>query len=91
MGAKLAISCGDPAGIGPEIIAAWLAAHPDQAADAAVIGPPRWLAGLPKVGAKVPVGLEGFAAEPGRPSGEGSLVAWAALERAASGCRSGER
>ena len=41
---KLAITCGDPAGVGPEIIAAWLAAHPDEARDTAVIGPARWLA-----------------------------------------------
>ena len=90
MGTKLAITCGDPAGIGPEIVAAWLAAHPDQAADTAVIGPARWLAGLATAAGKIPVGLAEFAAEPGHPSGEGSLVAWAALERAAGGCQSGE-
>jgi 4-hydroxythreonine-4-phosphate dehydrogenase len=55
----------------------------------AVIGPARWLAGL-AAGEKIAVGLEGFAAEPGRPDGEGALVAWAALERAAAGCRAGE-
>ena len=88
--APLALTCGDPAGIGPEVVAAWLAAHPDEAAEAAVIGPARWLAKLPVAARKVEVGLEEFEAEPGRPSGEGALVAWAALERAASGCRSGE-
>src|SRR6185503_10544478 len=40
--------------------------------------------------AKIPVGLEEFELQPGRPSGEGALLAWAALERAASGCASGE-
>ncbi len=69
MGSKLAITCGDPAGIGPEIIAAWLAAHPDQAGGVAVIGPARWLEGLPAAAAieVLAVGLEDFAASlPGR-------------------------
>ena len=87
---RLAITCGDPAGIGPEVVAAWLAANPAAAKEAAVIGPARWLEALPAAGAKIPVGLEEFAAEPGRPTGEGALVAWAALERAAAGCKAGE-
>jgi len=87
---KLAFTCGDPAGIGPEIIAAWLAANPVEAADVAVIGPTVWLATLETVAEKIPVGLEEFAATPGQPTGEGSLVAWAAMERAAEGCKKGE-
>jgi 4-hydroxythreonine-4-phosphate dehydrogenase len=87
---KLAITCGDPAGVGPEIIASWLAAHPGEAADVAIIGPAKWLESLPAAGAKIPVGLEEFAAQPGQPDGEGALVAWAAMERAAAGCEDGE-
>jgi 4-hydroxythreonine-4-phosphate dehydrogenase len=90
MSAKLAFTCGDPAGVGPEIIASWLAAHPREAADVAVIGPARWLESLPAAGAKIVVGLEEFAAKPGQPDGEGALVAWAAMERAAAGCQAGE-
>lgn len=90
MSAKLAITCGDPAGVGPEIIASWLAAHPGEAAGIAVIGPAKWLETLPAAGAKVAVGLEEFAAKPGQPDGEGALVAWAAMERAAAGCKAGE-
>jgi len=86
----LAFTCGDPAGIGPEIISAWLAAYAAEAAGVAVIGPPRWLASLETAAAKIPVGLEEFSATPGRPDGEGALVAWAAMERAAAGCRNGE-
>lgn len=86
----LAFTCGDPAGVGPEIVAGWLAAHPTEAAGVAVIGPARWLESLPACGAKIAVGLEEFAAAPGSPDGEGALVAWAALERAARGCRDGE-
>jgi len=83
MPAKLAITCGDPAGVGPEIVAAWLAAHP-------VIGPAQWLATLGPTVEKIPVGLEEFRATPGNPNGEGALVAWAAMERAAQGCKAGE-
>ena len=86
----LAFTCGDPAGVGPEIIAAWLQAHPAEAGDVAVIGPARWLASLPAAGAKIAVGLEEFVATPGEPTGEGALVAWAAMERAAAGCAAGE-
>jgi 4-hydroxythreonine-4-phosphate dehydrogenase len=87
---KLALACGDPAGIGPEVIAAWLGAHPAEAAATTAVGPARWLATLPAAVGKVPVGLEEFAANPGRPTGEGALIAWAALECAAEGCRKGE-
>ena len=76
MPAKLAITCGDPAGVGPEIIAAWLAAHRDEAGGAAVIGPAPWLASLDTPAERIVVGLEKFAATPGVPTGEGALVAW---------------
>ena len=90
MPAKLALTCGDPAGVGPEIIAAWLAANPALAPDTAVIGPAGWLATLATAARKIPVGLEEFAAVPGQPTGDGALVAWAAMERAAAGCKTGE-
>lgn len=87
---RLVLTCGDPAGVGPDVVAAWLAEHPAEAGRTAVVGPARWLEGLPGAARRIPVGLEDFGAEPGRPTGEGALVAWAALERAAEGCRSGE-
>jgi 4-hydroxythreonine-4-phosphate dehydrogenase len=87
---RLAFTCGDPAGVGPEIIAAWLAAHPGPAEDVAVIGPARWLESLPAAGSKIAVGLDDYTAVPGRPDGDGALVAWAAMERAAEGAKSGE-
>lgn len=90
MTAPLAFTCGDPAGVGPEIIATWLAANPGASHEVAVIGPARWLESLPAPATRIPVGLEEFAAVPGRPDGDGALVAWAAMERAAQGCRSGE-
>jgi len=89
MPARLAFTCGDPAGVGPEIIAAWLAEHPGEARDVAVVGPERWLETLDPAVEKIAVGAGGFAAEPGRPGPEGARVAWAAMERAAAGCRDG--
>jgi 4-hydroxythreonine-4-phosphate dehydrogenase len=90
MPAKLAITCGDPAGVGPEIIATWLAAHAAGAGDVAVIGPARWLASLTTAADKIAVGLEDFSATPGQPSADGALVAWAAMERAAQGVKTRE-
>jgi 4-hydroxythreonine-4-phosphate dehydrogenase len=91
MDAKLAFTCGDPAGVGPEIIGRWLAANPAEAAGVAVIGPGRWLASIDLYGATaVAVGDEGFSAVPGQPGVEGARVALAAMERAADGARSGE-
>lgn len=90
MPGKLAFTCGDPAGIGPEIIATWLATHAAEAAGVAVLGPARWLASLNTSAEKIAVGLEEYSATPGQPDGEGSLVAWAAMERAAAGCKSGD-
>ena len=90
MPAKLAITCGDPAGVGPEIIATWLATHAELAGEVAVIGPERWLASLNTWAKKIAVGLGEFSAAPGAPTGEGALVAWAAMERAAAGCAAGE-
>jgi 4-hydroxythreonine-4-phosphate dehydrogenase len=87
---RIAIACGDPSGIGPEVIAAWLAANPAEAHGVAVIGPVRWLESLPWVGARIPVGTDDFVPEPGEPDPEGSLTAWAALEKAASLCKGGE-
>ncbi|MBL9202163.1 MAG: 4-hydroxythreonine-4-phosphate dehydrogenase PdxA [Opitutaceae bacterium] len=86
-GSRIAFTCGDPAGVGPEIIAAWLAANREAARDVAVLGPARWLATLDTAAEKVAVGLEDFVATPGRPDGDGALLAWAAMERAAEGCR----
>ncbi len=87
----LALTCGDPAGVGPEIIAGWLARHPQEAADVAVLGPHRWLDTLPlRAEQRIAVGLEEFTAVPGVPTAQGALVAWAAMDRAAAGCRLGE-
>lgn len=87
---RIAITCGDPAGIGPEIVSAWLGANRTESAGVSVIGPKGWLDSLQTDARKIAVGTEDYAALPGKPDGEGALVAWAALERAAELCRSGE-
>lgn len=83
---RLAITCGDPSGVGPEIIVAWLHAHPEQAGDVTVIGPATWLSHLPAACEKIAVGLESYVIAPGHPNEEGGRIAWAAMERAAHGC-----
>jgi 4-hydroxythreonine-4-phosphate dehydrogenase len=91
MSAPLAFTCGDPAGVAPEIIAAWLAAHPSEARDVAVIGPESWLASIDLCGAKaVAVGDPAFSATIGQPSVDGARVALSAMECAAAGAWSGE-
>jgi len=90
MAPELAVTCGDPAGVGPEIIASWLAGHAADARHLTVIGPAPWLATLPDKVRKIAVGVADYAATPGEPTGESALVAWAAMERAADGCKSGE-
>ncbi|GAB1489639.1 4-hydroxythreonine-4-phosphate dehydrogenase PdxA [Opitutaceae bacterium] len=87
----LALTCGDPAGVGPEIIASWLRAHPCDAERVAVIGPAGWLATLPLPPARrIAVGPVDYVANPGRPDAGGARVAWAAMTRASAGCRAGE-
>ncbi len=88
--AKLAFTCGDPAGVGPEIVEAWLASHPTESADIAVIGPECWLAGLETKATKIAVGLDNFLSTPGQPTADSALLAWAAMQRAADGCVAGE-
>jgi 4-hydroxythreonine-4-phosphate dehydrogenase len=87
---RIAVTCGDPAGVGPDVVAAWLASSPGDLSGVTLVGPARWLASLPAGPAKAAVGLEDYAARPGGPDGESSLVAWAALERAAALCADGD-
>jgi 4-hydroxythreonine-4-phosphate dehydrogenase len=88
---RLAFTCGDPAGVGPEIIAGWLAANPDGVANVDVYGPAMWLARLPGAGVfrAVAVGPVDFVADPGHPSVAGAAVADLALKSAAADVRAG--
>ena len=82
----LALTCGDPAGVGPELIASWLKDHPTAASDIIVIGPAAWLKtlGLP-TSSQLAVGPADYKAVAGQPDNTGSTVALAAMEQAANG------
>jgi len=84
----LAITSGDPAGVGPEIIAKWLLEYPEESANCCVMGPVTWLQTLPRRGdvAFSAVGDEDFLVIPGQPTLEGSKLALESMELAADGC-----
>ncbi len=86
---KLAFTCGDPAGVGPEIIATWLKAHAAESVDVAVIGPAKWLKTLTGYHECIAVGPADYEAVLGEPDEDGARIALAAMEAAAAGCREG--
>lgn len=88
---RLAITCGDPAGIGPEVIGRWIAMAPELSREVVVIGPGQWLETLPlQDDQRIEVGVGRAPAVPGQPEEAGARVAWDAMERAAAGCVTGE-
>ncbi len=84
---RLAITCGDPAGVGPEIIARLVPALPALGAEFTVLGAASWLESMhaPAGVALTPVGDPAYRAVPGKPSDAGSAIAIAAMEAAAAG------
>lgn len=80
----IALTCGDPAGVGPEIILEWLVAQPSEVSRYVPIGPRRWLNALGVEG--IAVGDPDFHAVPGKPDAAGAKIAWEAMELAAKGC-----
>lgn len=87
----IAVTCGDPAGVGPELIEALLKDDPALAGELAVIGPKQWAKELAdRFSVKiVAVGDVDFVVEPGAPSVEGAAIALAAMEAAANGAKEG--
>ncbi len=87
----IAICCGDPAGVGPELIRSWLETHPTAASTVTVIGPVRWTAELASTtGCAVrTAGAPDFVPEPGNPTVAGAQLAWDAMRIAAEGCCTG--
>lgn len=84
----IALTCGDPAGVGPEIIARWLTAYPEWRDKVTPVGPAKWIASLGIPG--VAVGSPDFVATPGKPDADGQRLALAAMTAAAEGCKAGK-
>ncbi len=86
---NLAITCGDPAGVGPEIIARLVARPLAEVERFTLIGPASWLESIPAMSHidRLPVGPADFVPVQGEPTVQGALVAMAAMEQAAAGCR----
>ena len=82
----IAVTCGDPAGVGPELIASWLNAHPESADTVVPIGPADWIA---RLGQGIAVGPKDFVTRPGQPDEAGHLIAIEAMEMAARGATGG--
>jgi 4-hydroxythreonine-4-phosphate dehydrogenase len=78
----IAVTCGDPAGVGPELIASWLKAYPKSADTVVPIGPADWIAQL---GQGIAVGPKDFVTRPGKPDEAGQRIAIEAMELAARG------
>ncbi len=86
----LVITCGDPAGVGPEIVRAWLEDSPAWRDDVVVLGPREWLRSLSSGVKTEGIGPADYRATPGQPDEEGAKIAWAAMARAARGCVAGD-
>lgn len=86
---NLAITCGDPAGVGPEIVARLAGQARADGTRFTLIGPASWLESIPAAPYldRLPIGPADFSAVPGEPTVQGALVAMAAMEQAAAGCR----
>lgn len=92
MPAKIVITCGDPSGVGPEIVQQWAKANPTLGERAILVGPRLWLEKYPELAGfeQAPIGPADFVAIPGQPTEEGARVALEALERAGGLCREGK-
>ena len=88
---KLAVTIGDPAGVGPDVIKKWADTAPASLLKKVeVLGNKKFLDTLPAELGKRPVGDFSFEARAGEPSAEGCKIAELALEAAARGCVCGE-
>ena len=83
----LAITCGDPAGVGPELLASWLQSNPALANNVVAIGAASWLKTLKCPG--IAVGPQDYVAQLGQPDRTGQTIALAAMELAAQGVQDG--
>jgi len=91
---RIAITCGDPAGVGPELIVKCLSEIEADEASLSLIGPEYWLSDAVKACSfevePIVVGLPSAHCQPGKPTSESSKIGLEAMERAARGCALGE-
>lgn len=87
----LAVTCGDPAGIGPEVIAAALREEAVAAEKVILIGPHAWAQALSsEFGTDYEgIGPKAFSVQPGQPTVAGAELALTAMQAAAHGCIAG--
>ncbi len=86
---KIAITIGDPAGVGAEIIRDWIFKNPETSTRVEVIAHVDFLDSIPDTVSKRPVGDVSYKAVAGSPDFEGAKVAFESLELAAKGCEDG--
>lgn len=82
----IAITGGDPAGIGPEIVEDWWSRQTANRSDYVFVGPPDWLTRLNGIHPVRGVEVGRTGATPGRPNLESARTAYACLESVANGC-----
>jgi 4-hydroxythreonine-4-phosphate dehydrogenase len=86
----LAITCGDPAGVGPEVILDWAKTYQGDRSGFAFLGPEVWVEKLRSVGYEGRgLGFADYELKPGEPDRQSSLIARDALMKAARGCVQG--
>lgn len=83
----IALTCGDPAGVGPDLIASWVKSRLAEAGPVMPIGPATWIDSLGVPG--LAVGPAGHVPRPGRPDADGQRTAIEAMELAAAGVADG--
>ncbi len=86
---KIAITIGDPSGVGAEIILDWVFRNPNLHSYAEIIAHDSFLRNLPESVSKRQVGDSSYKAIAGNPDSHGALIAKLSLESAAQGCLDG--
>ena len=87
---KIAITIGDTAGVGPEVILKWAEKNPHLHSNVEVIAHREILDKLPSSISKVQVGADSYKAVAGVPDEQGAQIAFDALELSAKGCQTGK-
>ena len=87
----LAVTCGDPAGVGPEVILNWARSFDGNRAEFICFGPENWVGELRDLGFNGHgLGRAGYQATLGEPDSAGSMIAHDALMLAARGAVEGK-